>query len=120
MRYLVCGGRNYSDKKSLFQTLSHAHALKPATVLIHGGANGADSMAGEWAKWAGVEVIVFMADWKKYGKAAGPIRNTQMLDEGKPDAVIAFAGGLGTTNMVKQARARGIRVIEIESKNEIK
>jgi hypothetical protein len=51
------------------------------------------------------------ADWRKYGAAAGPIRNQRML-EGPPDIVVAFAGGKGTADMVQRARAAGIAVIE--------
>jgi hypothetical protein len=51
------------------------------------------------------------ANWRKYGPAAGPIRNQQMLDWG-PDLVVAFAGGTGTAGMVALARAAGVPVIE--------
>lgn len=57
-----------------------------------------------------VPVRVFKADWDKHGKAAGPIRNQQMLDEGKPDLVLAFAGGKGTDDMCRRARAAGVEV----------
>lgn len=51
----------------------------------------------------------------RLGRAAGPMRNKQMLEEGKPDLVVAFPGGAGTENMVKQAKAAGIRVLRIET-----
>jgi hypothetical protein len=79
-------------------------------AIIHGGARGADSMAGEFANETGIEEIVFPADWKMYGRRAGPIRNQQMLDEGKPDLVVAFPGGRGTADMVGRARTAGIEV----------
>ncbi|MEM9912925.1 MAG: hypothetical protein AAF922_19365 [Pseudomonadota bacterium] len=46
------------------------------------------------------------------GRAAGPIRNKEMLDEGCPDLVVAFPGGRGTANMVKQAQAAGVEVLD--------
>ena len=58
-----------------------------------------------------IDVLWFDADWQKYGRAAGPIRNKQMLDEGSPDLVIAFAGGRGTENMVKQSEAKKVPVV---------
>ena len=67
-------------------------------------------MAGEWANSAGVSVEEFAADWRGHGRAAGPMRNADMLAIGVPDLVVAFPGGRGTANMVKQARAAGIRV----------
>ena len=55
----------------------------------------------------------FLPDWEKHGRAAGPIRNKLMLDEGRPDLVVAFPGGRGTANMVKQASAASVEVIEV-------
>ena len=67
-------------------------------------------MARKFAEWQGIPVKTFEADWDRHGKAAGPIRNKQMLDEGKPDLVVAFEGGKGTANMIAQAEAAGVRV----------
>lgn len=63
----------------------------------------------------GVKHLPFEADWHTHGRAAGPIRNRRMIEEGKPDLVVAFPGGRGTANMVNQARAAGIEVREVES-----
>lgn len=82
--------------------------------IIEGGAVGADRAAHQWAIHNYINVKTFEANWKEFGAAAGPIRNARMLDEGKPDIIIAFPGGRGTANMVKQARERGIEVREIE------
>lgn len=105
---LVCGGRDYWDAKVITATLErHKEDIK---TLIHGNARGADSIADNWARSRGVKIIPFPAKWKERGRAAGSIRNTQMLEEGKPDLVIAFPGGRGTENMVNQAIAAGIPV----------
>lgn len=114
MRVLVCGGRDYSDKHHVFFALNRLHNERPVKVIIHGCASGADRLAGEWAAWWGLSEMRFYPEWGKHGRAAGPIRNREMLDEGKPDLVVAFPGGKGTANMVKQARERGVRVIEPE------
>lgn len=84
------------------------------SCIIHGGSSGADFMAGKFAEWKGIPVQVFPADWKKHGKGAGPIRNAQMLLDGNPDLVVAFAGGLGTANMVAKAKMAGVEVLEID------
>lgn len=81
--------------------------------IIHGGARGADRGADEWGVANWVPVHEFKADWDKYGKLAGPIRNKEMLEIGKPDLVIAFPGGKGTSNMVQQAKEAGVEVIEV-------
>lgn len=107
MRVLVCGGRDYRNPQAVYDALS---ALDDVSVVIEGGALGADCFAAEWADKTGTEHLQFTADWKAHGRAAGPIRNKKMLDEGKPDLVLAFPGGRGTANMVKQARERGVRV----------
>jgi len=89
-------------------------AKGPITMLIHGAARGADSLAASWAIDTGLaefgEVLAFPADWNKHGVAAGPVRNQEMLDVGKPDLVVAFAGGRGTEDMVRRAIKAGINV----------
>ena len=116
MRVLVCGGREFNDRDAVAKALrpyKPEHVTKPCEhKIIHGGAPGADTLAGEWAEVFGVPFRIFPADWRTHGKAAGPIRNQRMIDEGKPDIVIAFPGGRGTADMVRRARAAGIRVIE--------
>lgn len=112
MRVIVCGGRNFDDALTLGSWLGGIHKNNgPITLLIEGGARGADYMARKFAEWQGIPVKTFPADWDKHGRAAGPIRNKQMLDEGRPDLVVAFDGGKGTANMVEQARRAGIRVL---------
>jgi len=112
MKVLVCGGRDFNDAMTLGSWLGGIHKNHgPITLLIEGGARGADRMAREFAKWQGIPVRTFPADWDAHGNAAGPIRNRQMLDEGKSDLVVAFEGGRGTANMVQQAEAAGVRVL---------
>lgn len=69
-------------------------------------------MAAQWAKDRGLPVQEFPANWNLYGKRAGPIRNGQMLEEGKPEMVVAFRGpnSRGTQNMINQAEKAGIPV----------
>lgn len=107
MKALVCGGRNYGDREAVFAALDR---LAP-TSIIHGGATGADSLADEWASTTGTPCTTYYANWQVHGRAAGPIRNAEMLAE-MPDVVVAFPGGKGTADMVRQARAKGVRVIE--------
>jgi YspA, cpYpsA-related SLOG family len=110
MRVLVCGGRSFDDLPLLDRTLDELHAGRPITTVIHGGAAGADTMAHFWAGAAGVPIDVYLARWKEHGKAAGPIRNQRMLDEGKPDLVVAFPGGRGTADMIRRAERAGVPV----------
>lgn len=114
MRVLVCGGRAFNDKRLVALTLSPLHRDRCFSALIHGAASGADEIGHLWAEFAGVPVERFPAQWGQFGPAAGPIRNRQMLVEGKPDLVVAFPGGRGTANMVAQAREAGVEVIEVK------
>jgi len=111
MRVLVCGGRDFVPGPGDYAVL--AGYLMPGSTLIHGGARGADRFAAGFAKGLGLDVECFPADWSLHGRAAGPIRNAKMLEEGCPDVVLAFPGGRGTADMVKQARAAGVKVIEV-------
>lgn len=128
MRVLVCGGRDFTDKDLIYKTLydfCDKHGLWyepdeygntfPTIHIISGEARGVDRIATAFAvvNWTGYSG--FPADWNKYGKAAGYIRNKQMLEEGKPDVVIAFPGGKGTEMMKKMAREAGVEVIEIDA-----
>lgn len=111
LRVLVCGGRDYGDIKSVFVALDE-HA-KNAEVIIHGGSRGADALAQLWADTTGVCCKVYPTNWKLNGKAVGPLRNQSMLDNEKPDLVVAFPGGEGTADMVGRARRAGVRIVEV-------
>lgn len=89
--------------------IPYRHAVR----VIHGAARGADTLAHEWAAHHEIPVDVYPADWQAHGRAAGPIRNARMLEEGKPDVVVAFKGGRGTADMVRRARASGVPVVEV-------
>lgn len=126
LKVLVTGGRKYGWFRRapfeygpeivdgaavglLFETLDGTGC----TELCHGGARGADSWAGEWAKTRNIPCRVFRADWKLDGRAAGPIRNRRMLREFQPELVVAFPGGKGTADMVAIAEAAGIPVLKV-------
>lgn len=115
MKVLVCGGRKYDDANTFFRVMDFLHettsgdGISPGfTLVIHGGAPGADSLADRWARARGVPVEAHPADWS-LGRSAGPARNRRMLAR-KPDLVIAFPGGRGTAHMVSIARKAGVEV----------
>lgn len=122
MRVLVCGGRDYTFTDQMEYELNSItnpeHGGKWSFELICGMADGADTMAYNWAQRHGITVHEFPAQWGKYGKRAGYLRNQQMLDAGKPDLVIAFPGGKGTTMMIDLARRAGVEVVIVEDNTE--
>ena len=113
MRVLVCGGRTFSNTERLYTFLDNLplNLQRPITLVIHGGATGADRLAGKWSKDRGVEALAFPAQWVNYGKSAGHIRNQQMLTEGQPELVVAFPGGKGTDDMIHRASRAGVAVL---------
>jgi hypothetical protein len=106
MRILVCGGRDYSNREAVYSFLDALNV----TLLIHGAAPGADTLADDWAASRNIPCEAYPANWDKYGKAAGSIRNQQMLDEGRPDVVVAFPGGRGPADMMARATLAGVPV----------
>ena len=108
MRIIVTGGRTYNDVELIARTLMTQTTCED--VIIHGGAMGLDHYASQWAKEHGREVVEYKAEWLRYGRSAGPRRNQRMLDDGKPDCVIAFPGGVGTADMVSRAVKAGVPV----------
>lgn len=112
-RVLVCGGRDFTDRDFVFTTLDNFSLNHEVVCLIAGGARGVDSLAKAWAVSRRIPTQIFPADWKKFGRAAGHLRNQQMLAEGKPTIVLAFPGGRGTENMVQRAEGSSVAVINI-------
>jgi len=103
IRLLVTGDRNWRDPTPIYYLLV---GIRPA-VLIHGDCRGLDKLAGYVAQRLHVPLEIYPANWGAYGKAAGMIRNQQMLDEGKPSLVIGFHDNItesaGTADMLCKA-----------------
>jgi len=114
MRVLVTGGRYWNLRDETFAFLDKIHEASPITVLIHGDAAGADRLCRDWALQNNIEVETYPADWDQFGRKAGPIRNQQMIDHGRPDILIAFIGGTGTNNMKKLAKRAKLPIITFD------
>jgi hypothetical protein len=114
MRVVVSGYRYLTDKALVESTLEQFNI----TMLIEGGATGADQLARNWARQRGIPVMEYFAEWNRFGSGAGPIRNQRMLVEGRPDLLIAFLapGSRGTKNMIEQAQKRGLKthIVKVE------
>lgn len=108
-KILVCGGRTFLDYARVCEVLDR-HVGK-SDWIITGDARGADSLAARYARERGLVKMVFKADWQRFGKSAGVIRNHEMLLEG-PDLVVAFPGGRGTADMKRRATDAMIDVVE--------
>jgi len=130
-RVLVCGGRDYGTKvvddqriidrrqvdrlrRLLDAVHEGARAAGKVLVIIHGNARGADLLADQYAREKSLKVLSFPADWRNHGRSAGPIRNKLMLTNGQPRVIIAFKGGNGTADMIRQGKKAGVPVYEVK------
>ena len=120
MKVLVCGSRKWLKRAPIERELRKLPP-GPETTLINGGAQGADAIATDVARELGFTVRRYFAQWGRYGKKAGPLRNSEMLEkehlpEEPIDQVLAFADDFsqkyapGTNDMLKKSRAKGIPV----------
>ena len=113
MNILICGDRYYKDWKKIQDYLKTLNPLND--VILHGAAKGADRLAGNLAISMKIKVLEFPAKWEEFNRAAGPIRNQQMIDEGHPDLVVYFHdnldGSKGTKDMVDRAMRINIPVL---------
>lgn len=117
-RILVTGSRKFSktsEMLKIFKSIAYAAANMDVT-LIHGNASGADRIAGKLAQDLGWKVEVYPADWEKYGRKAGPIRNQEMVNSGA-NICLAFPVGesKGTRHCISAAQKAGINTIVIET-----
>jgi predicted Rossmann-fold nucleotide-binding protein len=129
----VCGGRksiSWQLREFIGATLNEYP--RNNLLIINGGATGVDQASTDWAAKSMVSFIEYMADWtdmtppclarrrqdgSQYNALAGIKRNLKMLLDSKPDLVIAFAGGTGTADMVKQAIVHKVKVRDLRSIN---
>lgn len=132
VKVLVCGGRKYRNRARVKLILDAAVERLGLTAIVQGGQvtidpvteerYGADYLAKEWALARKLQCETFYADWDRLGPAAGPVRNKRMLDEAKPELVIAFptpgAPNKGTNGMIKLAQEAGLVVHVIETRAE--
>ena len=113
-RVLITGDRHWTDTEAIAAFID---TLADDTVIIHGVCpTGADQMANDYAVSKGMTIDAYPADWARYRLGAGPKRNQQMLDEGKPDLVVFFHDDLGqskgTADMVRRAVKARIKIME--------
>lgn len=110
-RVIIAGGRDFKDYNYLAKTMDNLLSnIKGDITVVCGKAKGADTLGEQYAKERGYLVQYFPANWDRYGKAAGYIRNTEMAKNA--DALVAFWDGesLGTRHMIEIAKTRGLKV----------
>ena len=117
MRVLICGDRDWNDYELIEEIVELVNAEFPISTIIEGECRGADTFGRTAGEVLGISVDPYPADWDGKGKAAGMIRNHQMLVEGSPDLVLAFhedfASSKGTKNMMEISMKAGVSGIVI-------
>lgn len=113
MKVVIAGTTTFSDYQLLCATMDDLFGNTRLTV-ISGKAAGADTLGEQYARERGYELVEVPANWKKYGRAAGPLRNRKMAE--LADAVVVFWDGKsrGSRSMISEARKlnRKIHIIE--------
>lgn len=106
-----CGGRDFDDYGMVERVMHSMHSDGLFSMVVQGGARGADSLVRLWCNSHSVTCITEHADWMAHGRAAGPIRNQKMIDDYHPSLLIAFPGGRGTSDMVSRCKKSEIQVV---------
>lgn len=106
MKLAIIGGRDFNDYARLCRVMETAKT--PITMIVSGGAIGADMLGAKWADEHDVAKEIFLPDWKNLGKKAGFIRNQQIIDNA--DAVLAFWNKVskGTEHSISLANKKGL------------
>lgn len=109
----VTGGRNYDDRERLYRVLDEVLLRFPSTVLVHGGANGADLLADLWARDRGLSTLLHLPTLGGLGERLYFLRNQRVVDNliGEGNVLVSFPGGVGTRDCVRRAKKAGLKVI---------
>lgn len=109
-KVIIAGGRDFNDYTKLKEFCDKVLINQTEIEIVSGGAKGSDRLGEQYAKDKGYSLKIFKADWDKYGKGAGMLRNTDMANYA--DALIVFWDGesKGTKNMLKQAKGKGLKI----------
>lgn len=135
MRLLICGSREWGVLFTAFTPQERNERLEEQELvrlvieqlnpdlIIEGGAKGADYEASRVAKELAITFMEFPANWSKWGKRAGMVRNQKMLEDGKPDYILAFHRDIskskGTADMIRRAKRNGIPYLLISKREDI-
>ena len=109
MKVIIAGGRDYVFVKTDGLILESLHLSNRFTEIVSGGCSGADENGELFAVTHKLPIKYFNADWKLYGKSAGPIRNKLMAEYA--DAIILFPGGKGTASMRSEAKKAELEIL---------
>lgn len=108
MKTIIAGSRHFHEQAVIDQAVEDSGFV--ITRVISGAANGVDELGETWARKNGIRAQRFRANWKKHGRAAGPIRNGKMSRVGEALIALPCSHSRGTWNMIELARKQGLKV----------
>jgi hypothetical protein len=116
MRIVVCGGRANSARGIVDQELTKLHRRENVTLVSHGCSGAYASAIESWARSQGIAIVRYPPNWELFGQQAESLRNTFMLQDSRPDLVVAFPGGHATSDLVRRAIIADIAVLKVPKK----
>lgn len=108
MKTIIAGGRDITEWFHLQEAIEAY--WNEITEVVSGGATGVDALGERFARECGIPIVQFKADWKRYGKMAGPMRNREMAEYAEALLAIWDGESRGTANMIEEATKRGLFV----------
>jgi len=113
MRIIVGGGRNDSSPTRVEQELNKLHLRSPIEVVVHGCSGAHAGTVEHWARSRGIAIVRYPPNWERFGHRGEILRNMFMLEDSRPDLVMAFPGGESTADLIQRAVNAGIAVLKI-------
>lgn len=122
MKVIVAGSRDvllYYEDGEVYRLITQGMTklgicdFGEISCILSGACRGVDRLGERWARYKDIHIERYPADWDKYGKAAGPIRNQQMVDLADALIVIRFPESRGSKDILNRAKKKGIPVVDI-------
>jgi hypothetical protein len=113
MRIIVCGARNFPHLDVVDGELTKINMRNLLTTVIHGCSGALGSEVDRWARSYGIPIVHYPHNWEYHGKKGEQVRNAFMLEDARPDLVVAFPGGCHTADLVRRAVNIGVAVLVI-------
>lgn len=108
MKTIIAGTRDATDYSLIEESVKQSGFL--ITEVVSGCARGIDTLGEQWAQNNGIPVKRFPADWNRFKKSAGPIRNQQMAEYSEALIAIPSPTSRGTVDMINRARKLNLKV----------
>lgn len=118
MKLIIAGCRNFVNQDFIIQHIDENVVLWDIKEVVCGGAEGVDKIGAYWAQIHKIPVAYHIAEWRKFGPSAGPIRNKKMAEYGDELLAIWDGKSKGTKNMIDQMNKLGkpVKVVIVDIK----